>query len=56
MGPTRKSAVVIVTSGLPPKADSSRTSLHVRKVPTGDIFALFAHVSPNRLAMAPICF
>ena len=37
-GQTQKSAVVIVTSGLPPKAASSRASLHVRKVqPTADL-------------------
>src|SRR6202035_775923 len=35
-GQTRKSAVAIVRSGLPPKADSTRTSRHVRKVPLPD--------------------
>ena len=33
MGQTRKSAVAIVRSGLPSKAQSSRTSRHVRSVP-----------------------
>ena len=37
---TRKSAVAIVRSGLPPKADSMRTSRHVGFVPEGDIAGL----------------
>jgi hypothetical protein len=38
-GQRRKSAVAIVRSGLPPKADSTRTLRHVRKVPQADIHA-----------------
>jgi hypothetical protein len=37
VGQTRKSAVEIVRSALPLKADSSRTSRHVGFVPTGDV-------------------
>jgi hypothetical protein len=37
LGQTRKSAVEIVRSGLPLRADSSRTSRHVGFVPEADI-------------------
>jgi hypothetical protein len=40
LGQTRKSAVAIVRSGLPVKADSTRKSRHVRKVPIPVIEAL----------------
>jgi hypothetical protein len=40
-GHFRKSAVVIVTSGLPLEADSSRTSLEVRFVPISEVGPAF---------------
>jgi hypothetical protein len=39
-GQTRKSALAIVRSGLPPKADSTRTSRHVGFVPNTEVSAL----------------
>jgi hypothetical protein len=43
LGQTRKSAVAIVRSGLPLKADSTRTSRHVRKVPNPEGAFLLDH-------------
>src|SRR6266403_2608195 len=51
MGQQRTSRPRNSTSALPPKADSSRTSDHVRKVPTTDIQAdlggLILHSQPR---------
>jgi hypothetical protein len=58
LGQTRKSAVAIVRSGLPPKADSTRTSRHVRKVPIASFCAakMFIPILSFALHFAPVAF
>jgi hypothetical protein len=51
---TQKSPAAIVRSGLPPKADSSRTSRHVRMVPCSDIAGPAAFLSTIR--HVELCF